>query len=410
MIIPSIDIMDGKAVQLRQGKDLILTSPLDPVELAKEFNKYGPVAVVDLDAALGRGNNLELIKRICKVAEVRVGGGIRDEKIARQLLGAGANKLVIGTAASEDFLSKFPRELLVVALDHKEGEVVDKGWVNSTGETVLQRAKRLENFCSEFLCTFVSSEGTMEGLPLEKAVEFSAQVEIPLTIAGGIKDSAEAVFVIKKGLNVQVGMSLYTGNLQLIDVFLGALNFSKLSEGLIPTVVLDETGRFLMQAYSSRMSLIKTFLEGKGIYFSRSRNNIWVKGETSGNTQELISARFDCDRDLVVLKVKQKGHACHKGSYSCIGEKDFSLNSLLQILESRKDTASYTSRLLKEPDYLRSKIMEESEEVTNFTDKNNLRWEVADLVYHLSVLMLRERLTWQDVVAELNSRRKGGEV
>ena len=109
MLIGSIDIMNGKAVQLRQGKELVIESERDPLELAKEFNRFGEVAVIDLDAAMGKGSNIELIEKICGLADVRVGGGVRNEEIARRLLKAGARQLIIGTVANPEFLVNFPR-------------------------------------------------------------------------------------------------------------------------------------------------------------------------------------------------------------------------------------------------------------------------------------------------------------
>src|ERR1700752_689253 len=98
MLVPSIDIMSGKAVQLRQGKEFVLQSDRDPIDLAREFNRYGEVAVIDLDAATGKGSNRELIREICRHCDARVGGGIRDEESGRQLLGSGARRIILGTA------------------------------------------------------------------------------------------------------------------------------------------------------------------------------------------------------------------------------------------------------------------------------------------------------------------------
>src|SRR5271163_4652441 len=107
MLVPSIDLQNGKAVQLRQGKEFVLQSDRDPVELAREFNRYGEVAVIDLDAAMGTGSNLSLVEKICRVADVRAGGGIRDIDTGRKLLKAGAKQIIIGTKATEDFLKNF---------------------------------------------------------------------------------------------------------------------------------------------------------------------------------------------------------------------------------------------------------------------------------------------------------------
>ena len=137
MIIPSIDLLGGKAVQLRRGNpDDCAVTVDDPVALAQEFARYGEVAVIDLDAALGRGDNLKVIEQITARVEARVGGGIRDHARADHLLRAGAKKLILGTAATPEFLSKYPRNQLIVALDAKQGRVVTEGWTHATLETM----------------------------------------------------------------------------------------------------------------------------------------------------------------------------------------------------------------------------------------------------------------------------------
>jgi len=411
MLVPSIDIMDGKAVQLKQGKDFVLESNKTPLELAREFNRYGEVAVIDLDAAMGKGSNFELIQSICRVADVRVGGGIRDEKMGIELLKAGARRLIVGTKASPEFLAAFPREQVMVALDHRGEVVVDQGWVNSTGETIWQRAERLAPYCSGFLTTFVEGEGCLEGMNLEAVQKLKEKLPGQLTVAGGIKETAEVAKISALGIDVQVGMALYRGLVDPVQAVVQSIKFDQ--KNLVPTVVQDQNGQVLMMAYSSPESLTLALKEGRGIYFSRSRQEIWHKGDTSGSVQELISCRADCDRDCLLFTVKQTKSACHNATYSCFGQatsdRRFSLPELFDTLKDRKKSPrpeSYTAKLFASRRMLLKKIMEESFEVATYEDRSNLRWEIADLVYFLSVLAVDEGIEWKEIESELASRRR----
>jgi len=413
MIIPSIDIMGGRAVQLKQGKELILTAEKSPLELAAEFNRYGEVAVIDLDAALGKRDNRELVKEICKIADVRAGGGVRDVETARDLLKAGARKVIIGTAAEPELLSKLPAERVMVALDQVDGTVVDKGWTSSTGESVFDRAKRLSPYCSSFLSTFVKGEGCMQGIDEQAVIVLRDKLERPVTIAGGVAQTSDAVSLAKLGVDVQVGMALYTGKLNLGESFVDTLKFG--ADGLIPTVVQDSFGNVLIVAYSSRESLLEALSTGKGIYYSRSRKEIWRKGETSGNIQKLVSCRADCDNDAIIFRVDQSGVACHRGSYSCFHndtDRNFDVQKLFDVIKQRQATCSeqaeksYTQKLLTDRNLLNKKIMEEAYEVVSNTSRDNLKWEIADLLYFVSVLAASEGITWKEIQNELGGRSK----
>jgi len=409
MLVPSIDIKDGKIVQLKQGKEFVLECERNPLDLASEFNRFGEVAVIDLDAAMGTGSNFEIVKEICRVADVRVGGGIRDVEKGRQLLKCGAKQLIFGTAASPELLSKFPSDVVTVALDQRNGTVFDKGWQSSTGESVLSRAERLTPYCGAFLTTFIEHEGGMGGMPLDQVKDLKQKLQRPLTVAGGIATTEEIINISKLGVDVQVGMALYTGKIDPADSVLGSVNFQK--DGLCPTIVQDQNGQVLMLAYSSQDSLKLALKEGKGIYYSRSRKEIWEKGLTSGNSQRLISCRLDCDRDTILFTVEQKNAACHTGNYSCFSgaAKKFSLNQLFETLKERKmlkPEESYSAALLQDKQLIMEKIAEEAKEVINFTSRDNLRWEIADVLYFLSLLAVSEGLEWKDIEAELAGRRK----
>lgn len=411
MLVASIDIINGKAVQLRQGKEFVLESDTTPLELARKFNKYGEVAVIDLDAAMGKGDNRALIKQICQVCDARVGGGIRDVETAQEYLRAGASRVIIGTKAEPELLKQLPTNKVMVALDHKNGKVVDKGWTNSTNESVQERAKRLAPYCDSFLSTYVEAEGGLGGMDIEAVKQLRDSLEKPLTVAGGVANTKEVIELSRNGIDVQVGMALYTGRIDLAEAMIDCLKFGP--DNLIPTVVQDQNQKLLMLAYSNKESLEQALTEGKGIYFSRSRNELWQKGATSGHTQKLLSCRTDCDRDALVFTVEQEGVACHDGSYSCFTRNQttpgFSLAVLFDKIAERKNELpekSYTTKLLKDRKLLLEKISEECGEVMNYRSLDNLQWEIADLLYFVSVLAVDEGLSWKQIEGELSGRAK----
>jgi phosphoribosyl-ATP pyrophosphohydrolase len=204
-------------------------------------------------------------------------------------------------------------------------------------------------------------------------------------------------------------MCIYTGAVNLEDAYIAVMDFEK-QNGLIPTIVQDiETKQVLMLAYSNKESLKKSLSEGLATYYSRSRQELWTKGLTSGNTQELISAKFDCDQDALLFKVKQKGNACHTGRYSCFEDKEFCINELYNLLLDRKSKLpenSYTTKLFKNEFYLKRKVMEEAFESVNFEQGDGLEWEASDLAYHMLTFMALHNVTPQDIINNLASRTK----
>jgi len=408
MIVPSIDIMDGRAVQLRRGKDFVLDGG-DPVERLEEFSIAGEVAVVDLDAALGRGSNAELIRDLVRRGPCRVGGGIRDLDTARRWLDAGATQVVIGTAATPEFCGALPRERVIAAVDAELGHVVIDGWRSSTGVPVLQRVGELAPVVGGFLFTQVEKEGEMKGFDRAAVAAVArAAGEARVTAAGGITTAAEVAELDRMGADAQVGMALYTGRLSLGDAIAAPLT-KPLPGEVWPTVVCDESARTLGLVWSTRESLVRAIAERRGIYWSRSRQSIWEKGSTSGNAQALLRVDLDCDRDALRFTVRQSGAGfCHLNRRSC-WPSGFDLADLELTLADRMArpiAGSGTAKLLADPALLAAKLREEADELGQAESSEDVVRETADLLYMALVALRRGGGTLADVRAEL-ARRHG---
>lgn len=201
-------------------------------------------------------------------------------------------------------------------------------------------------------------------------------------------------------------------------VMIDELKFDR--HGLIPAVVTDaESGKVLTLAYMNRESLEISMKEGRTCFWSRSRQELWRKGETSGNVQHIVDITADCDRDALLIRVNKEGPACHLGTDSCFNDKvfqseqpaPFSVEGLYQLLQGRKETlpeGSYTTYLFQKGiDKILKKVGEESTEVIiagKAGDKPETVYEIADLMYHVMVLMVEMGISVEDVTAELASR------
>lgn len=405
MLIPSIDLQEGQAVQLVQGKRRVLEAG-DPRPLLEKFSRVGEVAVIDLDAALGRGDNSELIRELVQMAPCRVGGGIRDARSASQWLDAGAAKVILGTAAVPEVLSELPAARVIAALDAWRNEVVVEGWTRKTGRTILDHLEEIKHLVGGLLVTFVEQEGRLAGFDLEQVPPLiKAADDLEVTVAGGVTTLAELAALDRMGADAQVGMAIYSGQMDLGDAFAAPLTSDR-PDGLWPTVVVDESGQSLGLVYSSAESLRLALAEGRGIYWSRKRG-LWRKGETSGQTQQLLRVDADCDRDALRFTVRQSGTGfCHLGTRSCWAESG-GLGQLTRRLAQRFEDApsgSYTHRLFNDPGLLRAKLCEEAAELADARTPDEVLWETADVLYFALTAMVRSGVALDEVERELDRR------
>ncbi len=408
MIIPSIDIMGGQAVQLVGGEKRAVEAG-DPLPVAERFALAGEMAVIDLDAAMGQGSNAALVERLVRRFDCRVGGGIRDLETALHWLDAGAAKIILGTMAVPELLSRLPKERLIAAVDARAGEVVVEGWKRGTGRRLLERIAELREHVAGFLVTFVEREGRMGGTDMERAravVEAAAPARV--TIAGGVTTAEEVAALDALGADAQVGMALYTGRMDLGEAIAAPL-VSDRPDGLFPTVVCDERGVALGLVWSSRESIRAAVAERRGIYWSRSRNRLWRKGESSGAVQELLRVDLDCDRDALRFRVRQHGAGfCHLGTRSCWGEEEGLGGLHRRLLERRRQApeGSYTARLFADAELLAAKLREETGELIEATGREEVIWEAADLLYFTLVRLAREGIELSEVERHLARRAR----
>ena len=229
MLIPSIDLMGGRIVQLVQGEKLKLA--FDDFEYwIERFSKYPIVQLIDLDAAMRKGENRTLIEMICRRLPCQVGGGLKTAEDGKALLDAGAKRVIYGSSLfrvaepdhirrhkliylefAEGLKKTLGEEALVFSVDTKAGKVAVKGWKDSVDLTPEEAITWLEDYCAAFLYTHVDTEGTMQGFPINVAAILRACTAKQLIVAGGIKERSEVDALDAMGVDAVAGMAVYSG-------------------------------------------------------------------------------------------------------------------------------------------------------------------------------------------------------
>jgi phosphoribosylformimino-5-aminoimidazole carboxamide ribotide isomerase len=223
MLIPSIDLMGGKIVQLVQGERKALEFN-DFDYWIERFSAYPLVQLIDLDAAMGRGSNHELIAMICKRLPCQTGGGIRDVARASELLRLGAKRVIFGSSLLKDGKINTPlaveaakalgTDQLTFSIDSREGKIAIKGWTENTSVGPAEMISVLDPYCGAYLYTHIDTEGTMTGFPINAARELAGLTRKKLIVAGGIRSRAEIDTLDAIGVDAVVGMAIYTGALE----------------------------------------------------------------------------------------------------------------------------------------------------------------------------------------------------
>ena len=220
MLIPSIDLMDGKIVQLIQGSRKALEFD-NFQEWITRFSKYPMVQLIDLDAAMGCGHNRDLVREFASALPCQVGGGIRSLQAAEATLSSGAKRIILGSALiangsideafAQGLASHTGPDRLVFAADCKSGYVAIKGWKQPTEITAIEMMRALEPFCSAFLYTHIDTEGLLQGIPLDIIKDLRKHTSRQFIAAGGIRSEDEIAALDAIGVDAVVGMAIYRG-------------------------------------------------------------------------------------------------------------------------------------------------------------------------------------------------------
>ena len=350
-VIPCLDVDAGRVVKGTRFQDL--QDAGDPVEMAAFYDREGADELVFLDITAtleGRQATLDVISRTAEQVFIplTVGGGVHDEDGVNALLRAGADKVSLNSAAVRDpamfarCADRFGTQCMVVAIDARRlgdgWEVVIDAGRTAVGRDAIEWAVEATDVrgAGEVLVTSMDQDGTGEGYDLELLRAITSAVNVPVVASGGAGDldhfsealdegGADAVLAASR---LHYGrahdppdqgtprVATAAGEVVMHAVAPDVLAFD--DRGLIPAVVQDaENGDVLMMAWMNRESVALTLEEGRTVFWSRSRQELWRKGETSGHVQHVEELRVDCDADVLLVRVHQDGAACHSGERSC---------------------------------------------------------------------------------------------
>ncbi len=407
-----------------------------PMEDALFYNDAGADEIAFFDSSCKREDidkNIALIKEITRQVDVPLiaCGGVRRLEDIKKLLYAGAIKVCMKTAPLEDInivkeaSDRFGAERIIVTIDLANCEdpvAYGKNLkANGAGELLLIQSKPVEGY-----------EKLVKKLRREIGLPVVAQIDSkdPKEIASMLKQTeAETVSLYKLDRHdvMEIKQACREENLP-VNLFESSLSFSDFKtddKGLVPVIAQHyKTGEVLMLAYMNEEAFNKTIRSGRMTYFSRSRNTLWTKGETSGHFQFVKALTIDCDRDTILAQVSQIGPACHTGSKTCfftdLVRKEYNRTNPLNVFTEEYDIiadrkanpkeGSYTTYLFdKGIDKILKKVGEEATEIViaaKNPDPEEIKYELSDFLYHAMVLMVERGVTWDDVIKELADRRK----
>ena len=402
---------------------------IDPVALAESYsdNKCDGIIVFDLSSTDREHEEaIDIIKEICATVAVPVigAGAIHRMEDVKKLLYAGCRQAVLdyteedNIAVTREVSLKFGADKLLAMTDSSKVIREQCALINQYISSVLVREPAILKETAEISPVPVIT--TLPEISLEKIIEILKMENVDGIAGKLVNDNYKEIEALKKLCRDNgIEVSEITAAYQWSD-------FKLNSDGMIPVIVQDyKTDAVLMQAYMNEEAYLATIHTGKMTYYSRSRQELWIKGETSGHYQYVKSLHADCDMDTILARVVQIGAACHTGSYSCFFNEILTLDDtadtqhkplkvfedVFAVIKDRKENpkeGSYTNYLFdKGIDKILKKLGEEATEIViaaKNPNPNEIKYEICDFLYHMMVLMAEKDVTWEEITAELANR------
>lgn len=422
-LTPCILIDGGKAVKWFDDP-LVISDNV--VALAKHYCDHGADELIVFDLSTSDDDHeeaIELMRKINRVISIPMvaGGNIRRQEDVKKYLYAGAKRAILNFSKSvsqemlEEVSKRFGKERIGVSLNDFDGLFKRQHQIAKySSEVIFMHRLDLNSVLNVTDIPCVVLTDTMEQSEILKILK-SESVK---GVSGLLVNQLDMDFNEFKEICVQEGIRMTS-----FESIVEFSDFKLNSDGLIPVIVQDyKTNEVLMMAYMDQEAFNHTVKSGRMTYYSRSRKKQWVKGETSGHYQYVKSLTMDCDKDTLLAKVEQIGVACHTGNRSCFYQpivgNEYDAKNPLQIFETVYNTiqdrkehpkeGSYTNYLFdKGIDKILKKVGEEATEIV-IAAKNpsaeEIKYEIADFLYHAMVLMVERGVTWEDITKELSDR------
>ena len=422
--VPCIYLLRTHAV--RNLKDTTIVDT-DPVRLAKYYSENNADELIVFDMSDNDAEHeeaLDIMKEICACVEVDVigAGNVKRMEDIKKILYTGCRRAVLdyekesNISIMEEVSLKFGREKILVSYNDPQILSSHKELIEDyVSAMILMNPHQIRETQDITTLPFYVQ---INQIALNKLMEIFSYEQVCGVTGNTINDNMKEILALKD-LCRENGIMVET----LTAAFSWA-DFKKNSDGMVPVVVQDyKTGEVLMVAYMNEEAYESTLSTGKMTYYSRSRQELWLKGATSGHYQYVKSLTADCDMDTILAKVSQVGAACHTGARSCffneIVKKDYEeasnplmvFEDVFNVIKDRKihpKEGSYTNYLFdKGIDKILKKLGEEATEIViaaKNPNANEVKYEISDFLYHMMVLMAEKDVTWEEITTELANR------